>query len=264
MTREELSKMTPAEVRKLIREEKFTEATYGLCNGYVQCNLVIVPKDIAYDFLLFAQRNPKPCPILEVLDEGSREVKFLAKGADIATDLPEYSVYEDGVLTGTYNNIEHLWRDDFVSFLIGCSYSFEEDLIRSGIPMRHHEENCIVPVYNTNIPCESAGVFKGNMVVSMRPIACDKVPLAFSVTDRMHKVHGAPVHVGDPKQIGIEDLSQTAYGGGVVTIKENETPVFWACGVTPQAALFAAKPKLVITHTAGHMFIADRKNGEIR
>jgi uncharacterized protein YcsI (UPF0317 family) len=263
MLYEELVGLNPTEVRNLIRSGKYDGPTYGLCNGYVQCNLVIVPKNIAYDFLLFAQRNPKPCPILEVTDEGQRGLTFLAKDIDIATDIPKYNVYENGKLTGTYDNIKQFWKSDLVTFMIGCSYSFEEDLMNAGIAMRHHEEKCIVPVYETNIKCHPAGVFRGNMVVSMRPIPYEKIPLAFSITERMHRVHGAPVHVGDPTLIGINDLNKTDFGGGVVTIKEGEEPVFWACGVTPQAALFATKPKFVITHTPGHMFIADIKNSEL-
>ncbi|MCI2062804.1 MAG: putative hydro-lyase [Eubacteriaceae bacterium] len=264
MKREDVENLTPVQLRRLIRKGEYVGPTFGLCKGYVQCNLVIVPKNIAYDFLLFTQRNAKACPVLEVSDVGSRKLKYLAEDIDIAKDIPEYSLYEHGILKGTYNDIEELWRDDFVSFLIGCSYSFEEDLIDAGIPMRHHEEDCVVPMYNTNIACEPAGIFHGNIVVSMRPIPYKKIPLAFSITNGMYRVHGGPIQIGNPGLIGINNLKDTVFGGGAVTIKDNEVPVFWECGVTSQAALLSSKPELVITHTAGYMLIADKKNAELK
>lgn len=254
---------SPAKVRQLIREGKITSPTAGMCGGYAQANLVILPKDLAYDFLLFAQRNPKSCPILEVMDEGSRSVKYMAEDADIATDLPKYRVYEYGRLTGEYTDIEKFWRPDFVSFLIGCSFSFEEELIEAGITVRHIEEQCNVPMYLTNIPCEKAGIFTGNMVVSMRPIPYRDVPKAVSVTAAMPRVHGAPIHIGNPEAIGIPDIDKPDFGDRV-TIKEGEVPVFWPCGVTPQAALMASKPVFAITHAPGHMFITDVKNVKLK
>ena len=255
--------MTPAQVRALIREEKITTPTSGLCPGYAQANLVVLPRDLAYDFLLFAQRNPKPCPILEVSDMGSRELKKIAPGADIARDIPKYRVYENGVLTGEYTDVSHLWRDDLVSFLIGCSFSFESELIEAGIEMRHNTMGCNVPMYITNIPCESAGVFHGNMVVSMRPIPHDQVVKAVTVTAAIPSVHGSPVHIGDPAVIGISDLNKTDFGDPVV-VKPGEVPVFWACGVTPQSAVMASRPPFVITHAPGHMLITDVKNVELK
>lgn len=253
----------PEEIRKLIKEEKITGQTSGMCAGYAQANLVILPKELAYDFLLFAQRNPKSCPVLEVLDEGERLIKSMAAGADIATDIPRYRVYEYGKLTGEYTNVEQFWRKDLVSFLIGCSFSFESELLEAGIPVRQIEEKCNVPMYNTNIRCESAGIFSGNMVVSMRPIPYADVPRAVSVTAAMPRVHGAPIHIGTPQAIGISDIQHPDYGD-MVTIKEGEVPVFWPCGVTPQAVLMASKPPFAITHAPGHMFITDVKNVQLK
>lgn len=255
--------LSPAQVRELIREEKITVPTSGMCPGYAQANLVVLPKEYAYDFLLFAERNPKPCPILEVSDVGSRVLKKIAPGADIAKDIPKYRVYENGVMTGEYTDVSHLWRDDLVSFLIGCSFSFESELIEAGIEMRHNTEGCNVPMYLTNIPCESAGIFHGNMVVSMRPIPYEQIVKAVTVTAAIPRVHGAPVHIGDPAVIGIKDIGKTDFGDPV-TIKEGEVPVFWACGVTPQAAVMATKPPFVITHAPGHMLITDVKNVELK
>lgn len=255
--------MTPAQVRELIRKGEITTPTSGMCPGYAQANLVILPRELAYDFLLFAQRNPKPCPILEVSDVGSRTLKKIAPGADIYTDIPKYRVYEYGELTGEYTDVSQFWRDDLVCFLIGCSFSFESELIEAGIEMRHNTMGCNVPMYITNIPCEEAGVFHGNMVVSMRPIPHDQVVKSVTVTAAIPSVHGAPVHIGDPAAIGIQDISKTDFGDPV-EIKNGEVPVFWACGVTPQSAVMASKPPFVITHAPGHMLITDVKNVELK
>jgi uncharacterized protein YcsI (UPF0317 family) len=257
------SEMKPREVRKLISEGKITGPTAGMCAGYAQANLVILPKDLAYDFLLFAQRNPKSCPILEVSDVGSRSLKFIAKDVDISKDIPKYRVYEDGILTGEYTSVEDLWRDDFVSFLIGCSFSFESELLEAGIPVRHIEENCNVPMFITNIECEPAGIFNGKMVVSMRPIHYEQVVKSAMVTGAMPKVHGTPIHIGDPSAIGISDINKPDFGD-CVKIKEGEVPVFWACGVTPQSVVMNVKPKIVITHSPGHMLITDIKNIDLK
>lgn len=255
--------LSPKEVRELIRKEDITVPTSGMCPGYAQANLVILPKEYAYDFLLFAERNPKPCPILEVSDEGSRFLKKIAPGADIARDIPKYRIYENGVMTGEYTDVSSFWRDDLVSFLIGCSFSFESELIEAGIEMRHNTIGCNVPMYLTNIPCESAGIFHGNMVVSMRPIPYSQVVKATTVTAAIPRVHGAPIHVGDPSVIGITNIDKPDFGDPV-TINEGEVPVFWACGVTPQAAVMATKPPFVITHAPGHMLITDVKNVELK
>lgn len=257
------SNESPSVIRNLIRKGEYTKPTAGMCSGYAQANLVILPKSLAYDFLLFTQRNPKSCPILEVSDVGSRSLKYIAKDVDIAKDIPKYRVYEDGVLTGEYTDIEHLWQDDFVSFLIGCSFSFESELIKNQIEIRHISENCNVPMFITNIECKEAGIFNGNMVVSMRPIPYNQVVKAVNVTSLYPKVHGAPIHIGNPNEIGIKDINTPDFGD-CVSIKENEVPVFWPCGVTPQSVVMNVKPKIVITHSPGHMLITDIKNEDLK
>ena len=253
----------PWEVRKLIREGKITVPTSGMCAGYAQANLAILPKELAYDFLLFTQRNPKPCPILEVSDVGSRELKYIAKNCDIATDFPKYRVYEKGELKGEYTSVEDFWRDDLVSFLIGCSFSFESELIEAGIEMRHNTMGCNVPMYITNIETVPAGIFHGPMTVSMRPIPYDQIVRAVTVSGTMPQVHGTPVHIGDPAAIGIKDINKPDLGGPV-EVKDGEVPVFWACGVTPQSVLMNVKPEFVITHSPGHMLITDVKNVDLK
>jgi uncharacterized protein YcsI (UPF0317 family) len=255
--------MMPSEARKLIRSGEIAKPTSGMCAGYAQANLVVLPKDLAYDFLLFTQRNPKSCPLLEVTDVGSRALRYLAKDTDIATDIPKYRVYKDGVLTGEYTSVEHLWRDDFVSFLIGCSFSFESELLAAGVTVRHIEEDRNVPMYRTNIECEPAGIFHGKMVVSMRPLPDDQIVKSALITGAMPRVHGAPVHIGSPERIGITDISHPDFGDSV-TIRDGEVPVFWPCGVTPQSVVMNSKPKIAITHSPGHMFITDIKNVELK
>ncbi|OPJ57639.1 putative hydro-lyase [Clostridium oryzae] len=255
--------MKPYDVRKLIREGKITTPTAGMSAGYAQANLVILPKDLAFDFLLFAQRNPKSCPILEVSDVGDKSLKYLGEDINITKDIPKYRVYENGILTGEYTDVENLWKDDYVSFLIGCSFSFESELIEAGVPVRHIEEKCNVPMYITNIECTPAGIFSGKMVVSMRPIPYDNIVKSVLVTGAMPKVHGAPVHIGDPAVIGIKNINRPDFGDPV-TIKDNEVPVFWPCGVTPQSVVMNVKPKIVITHAPGHMLITDIKNIDLK
>ena len=259
----DLVNASPSEVRKLIREGKIVKPTSGMCAGYAQANLVVLPKDLAYDFLLFAQRNPKPCPILEVSDVGSRTLKKIAKDCDIAKDIPKYRIYKKGELVGEYTDVSEFWQDDFVSFLIGCSFSFESEMIEAGIEIRHITEDCNVPMYMTNIECESAGIFNGKMVVSMRPIIPDQIVKAVTVTETMPKVHGTPIHIGDPSVIGIKDINKPEFGDAV-TINEGEVPVFWPCGVTPQSVIMNVKPDIVITHSPGHMLITDVKNVELK
>ncbi len=254
---------SPAEVRRLIRTGEITGPTAGMCAGYAQANLVILPRDLAYDFLLFAQRNPKPCPILEVSDAGSRALNIIARDCDIARDFPKYRVYDKGVLRGEYTDVSEFWQDDFVSFLIGCSFSFEAELLEAGLPVRHIEEGCNVPMFVTNIACEPAGVFSGNMVVSMRPMLPEQAIQAALITGAMPRVHGAPVHIGDPAAIGIADVNKPDFGDAV-TMREGEIPVFWPCGVTPQAVVMNSKPDIVITHAPGHMLITDVKNVSLK
>jgi len=253
--------LSPQEVRSLIRKGEWTAPTAGLAPGHVQANLVILPRDWAFDFLLFCQRNPKPCPLLDVTEPGNPEPAAIAPGADITTDIPRYRVWENGELKEERTDISDLWKDDFVGFLLGCSFSFEQALLADNIPVRHIELNQNVPMYATSIQCAPAGRLKGPMVVSMRPVPASMVPRAVTKTALYPSVHGAPVHVGDPGAIGITDLSKPDFGEPV-PVYDGEIPVFWACGVTPQAALMASKPPFAITHSPGHMFIADPRDSE--
>ncbi len=252
---------TPGEWRALFRTGEVSRPTTGLVPGFVQANLVVVPGDLAFDFMVFAQRNPRPCPLLEVLEAGCIEPALMAPGSDIRRDLPKYHVYEAGVLVDEPSSVVTWWRPDFVSFLVGCSFTFEGALIENGIPVRHIEERSNVPMYITSIPTVASGVFHGPMVVSMRPIPAEKVVRAVQVTSRFPSVHGAPVHFGDPNAIGIRDLARPDLGNAV-EIRAGEVPVFWACGVTPQAVAMESKPPLMITHAPGHMFLTDRRDVE--
>ena len=252
----------PREVRQQIREGKWRQPTAGLAPGYVQTNLVILPQALAFDFLLFAQRNPKPCPVIEVTDVGSPEPRRSAPGADLRTDVPKYCIYRDGQLAGEVTDLASVWRDDLVSFLLGCSFTFESALVQAGVPVRHIEEGRNVPMFTTNIPCDPAGVFQGPLVVTMRPIPAALVARAIQITGRYPGVHGSPVHIGNPVEIGIRDLAKPDFGDAV-TIRPGEMPVFWACGVTPQAVAMQARPPLMLTHAPGHMFITDLRNEEL-
>lgn len=266
ITAQELSEqgiLAPARVRKFIREERITGPTSGMCPGYAQANLVVLPKEYAYDFLLFTQRNPKSCPVLEVSEAGDRLLRRIAPGADIASEIPRYRIYENGVMTGEYTNVESFWREDLVSFLIGCSFSFESELLEAGIEVRHISMGCNVPMYITNIECEPAGIFSGKMVVSMRPIPYGQLVKAVTVTEQMPKVHGTPIHIGDPSVIGIKDVNRPDFGDAV-PVKPGEVPVFWCCGVTPQSVVMNVKPSFCITHAPGHMLITDVKNADLK
>jgi uncharacterized protein YcsI (UPF0317 family) len=242
--------MTPEEVRT-----SASGPTAGLANGYAQANLIAVPADWAYEVLLFAQRNPKPCPVLDVTDAGSPRT-VLAPDADLRTDIPRYRVWHDGVLTDEPTDATPFWRDDLVAFLIGCSFTFETPLLAAGIEMRHISAGSNVPMYRTNRQCRPAGRLGGPMVVSMRPIPADRVADAVRISGQFPAVHGAPVHIGQPEALGIQDLSRPDFGDPV-QIHEGELPVFWGCGVTPQAAIMASRPPFAITHAPGHMFITD-------
>ena len=257
--------MKPADLRGLIRKGELTGPTTGMCNGYAQGNLVVLPKALAWDFLLFCQRNPKACPLLEVADAGERTFAQFGKGSDIATDIPRYRVYEHGELTGEYTDVSKFFeeRNDLVSFLIGCSFSFESELLDAGIEVRHITMGCNVPMYITNVECEPAGIFHGKMVVSMRPIPYDQIVKAVTVSGQMPRVHGTPIHIGDPSVIGIKDIYKPDFGDAV-PIKEGEVPVFWCCGVTPQSVVMSVKPSFCITHAPGHMLITDIKNVELK
>ena len=256
------AKHTPRQLRELMRSGNYTQPTAGLALGYAQANLVILKQKLAFDFLLFCQRNAVACPVLEVLEPGRYEAKFLASGSDLRTDLPRYRVFRDGALTDEPYDITDLWRNDLVSFLLGCSFTFEAALIEHGLEVRHISEGRNVPMYVTNIPCREAGVFSGPLVVSMRPFAAKDVAKAVQITSRYRAVHGAPVHIGDPAALGIKDISQPDMGEAV-TITPGELPLFWACGCTPQAVVMQSKPDLVITHSPGHMFVTDLKDRDL-
>ena len=248
--------------RLRIRASGFTGPTSGLAPGNVQANLVILPQALANDFLRFAQANPKPCPVLAVSEPGDPRFPALARDLDIRTDLPRYRVWRHGELVEEPTDIGHVWRDDLVSFAIGCSFSFEEALIEDGIEVRHIVCGRNVPMYRTSIPCVPAGVFHGPLVVSMRPLRPADAIRAVQITSRFPSVHGAPVHLGMPEQIGIADIDNPDYGDAV-PVGRDELPVFWACGVTPQAAIAAVKPEFCITHAPGSMLITDLRNTKL-
>jgi uncharacterized protein YcsI (UPF0317 family) len=258
----ELTHATGAEVRNACRTGALAGPTPGLAMGFVQANLVIVPNEFAFDFLLFCQRNPKPCPLLDVTEAGSPEPKAVAPGADLRTDLPTYRVWRDGRLTDEPSKITALWRDDLVSFVIGCSFTFENALLEARLPVRHIEQGVNVPMYNTNRPCRPAGRFAGPLVVSMRPMTPEQAVAATRVCARFPRAHGVPVYLGDPGGIGIADLSRPDYGDPV-EVRPGEVPVFWACGVTPQAAMMHARLPLAITHKPGHMFLTDLRDADL-
>ncbi len=247
------------EARLRIRAQQWQGNTAGMAPGYVQGNLMILPKNLANDFLLFCQRNPQPCPVLAVSEPGEPMIPALGEDLDIRTDIPRYRVWKEGVLIDEPYDINSVWRDDLVSFLLGCSFSFEQALIEAGIPMRHINCGSNVPMYRTNIQTEPAGVFHGPMVVSMRPMKPADVVRAVQVTSRFPRVHGAPVHIGLPHMIGIEDIYKPDFGDPV-EVKDDELPVFWACGVTPQSVAMAARPPFCITHSPGAMLITDLLN----
>ena len=249
---------TPAEVRAAFRTG-LVRPTAGLCQGYAQANLITLPRAAAADFAEFARLNPKPCPLLDVLDGTVRPP--IAPGADLRIDLPLYRIWRDGELADETTDVTATWGDpgELVSFLIGCSFTFEWALLDAGIPVRHITADRNVAMYRTNVACASAGTFSGPLVVSLRGIPADRVDEAVRVSGRYPRVHGAPVHVGDPADLGITDLDHPDYGDAPI-LEPGDVPVFWACGVTPQAAVVASRPRLAITHAPGHMFISDVPN----
>ncbi|MGB4113752.1 MAG: putative hydro-lyase [Yoonia sp.] len=249
-------------IRQAIRSGEFASHTSGLAGGNVQGNVVILPKDAASDFLRFCQNNRRPCPIIGLSEPGDPMLTALGVDIDIRTDLPRYHVWENGVVIDKPTDVSHLWRDDLVTFVIGCSFSFEQALVESGVHIRHIEQGCNVPMFKTNIQTTPAGPFSGPMVVSMRPMKATDAIKAIQITSRYPEVHGAPVHIGDPSLIGISDLGRPDYGDAV-DVRAGDIPVFWACGVTPQAALLQAKPAFCITHAPGSMLITDLLNHQL-
>jgi uncharacterized protein YcsI (UPF0317 family) len=252
----------PAALRAAIANGEHTTNTSGLCAGFVQLNIVILPADWANDFLRFCQLNPKPCPLLATSNSPGDPTLPPLGDIDIRSDVPSYRVFRDGLLEEECGDIQHLWRDDLVTFALGCSFSFEEALIADCLDVRNISEGVNVPMYRTDIDCTPAGPFAGKMVVSMRPFKAADAIRAVQICTRFPSVHGAPIHLGDPGLIGIDDLASTDYGDAV-TINEEELPVFWACGVTPQVALENARPPFAITHSPGHMLVSDLRNSQL-
>ena len=256
------SQLIPAQARAAMARGAISGQTSALCPGFAQANLVILTLDWAQEFALFCRLNPKPCPLLEQLEPGQPFSKFLAPGADLRECLPRYRVWRRGELVDEPLDIHGLWRADLVSFFLGCSFSFDLALREAGVPVRHLQQGRNVPMYRTNRPNQPAGRLAGPLVVSMRPMPAGLVELAVRVSGRFKRTHGAPVYWGDPAGLGIADISQPDFGEAV-EIEEGEVPVFWACGVTPQAALMEARPELAITHAPGCMFISDRLATEL-
>ncbi|RQP25469.1 putative hydro-lyase [Albitalea terrae] len=248
--------------RAAIRAGTFSGHTSGIARDHVQGNIVILPQSLASDFLRFCQRNPKPCPVLAVSEPGDPMLPKLGRDIDIRTDVPRYRVWRRGELIDESTDIRKLWRDDLVTFVIGCSFSFEQALLDAGLSLRHIDQNRNVAMYRTNIQTEPAGPFHGPMVVSMRPLRAADAIRAIQVTSRFPDVHGAPVHIGDPSLIGIKELSLPDYGDAVEVMRD-ELPLFWACGVTPQAAITQARPEFCITHAPGAMLITDLLNHQL-
>ncbi|MEW5914553.1 MAG: putative hydro-lyase [Thermodesulfobacteriota bacterium] len=253
---------TPAQVRAAIARGEITTPTASLCPGYAQANLVILPREWAFDFLLFALRNRQACPLLEVLEPGDPFLRVLAPGADVRDTLPRYRVWRQGRLEEEPTDIHQYWRQDLVSFFLGCSFGFDEALSQAGLPVRHRDLGRNVPMYRTGLPAASAGRLSGPLVVSMRPMPAHQVDKARQVSERYGESHGGPVHAGDPALIGVRDLDRPHYGEAV-PVEKGETPVFWACGVTPQAALEQSEVEFAITHAPGHMFISDLRADQL-
>jgi len=252
----------PRELRLAVRSGQFTGHTSGHCRGFVQGNVVILPEDWAGEFLRFCQLNPKPCPLIAVADAGQYSLPSLGAELDIRTDVPCYRVFEEGRLVDEPVDITAYWRQDLVTFVLGCSFSFEEALLTDGLEIRNISEGVNVPMYRTSIPCRSSGRFGGNMVVSMRPFKAADAIRAIQVCTRFPSMHGAPIHLGDPAQIGIGQLEKPDFGNSV-SVHADEIPLFWACGVTPQIALKQARPPLCITHSPGSMLVTDLLNSQL-
>ena len=253
--------LSPAALRQSIRSGAHSGNTSGLAAGFVQCNIVILPAQWANDFMRFCQLNPKPCPLIASSDPGDPALPLLGD-IDIRTDVPSYRVFHDGQMSEEISDITSLWRDDLVTFALGCSFSFEEALLADGLDVRNVSEGVNVPMYRTNLACAKAGPFAGDMVVSMRPFKAADAIRAVQICTRFPSVHGAPVHLGDPGLIGIDNLALPDYGDAV-SIGDGELPLFWACGVTPQVALEAAKPPFAITHSPGYMLVTDLRNSQL-
>ena len=253
----DLTTMSGVDVRIAARSGEFAQPTSGAAPDIVQTNVAILPKDLAFEFMVFCQRNPKPCPVIEVLEAGRTEAVISASRSDLRRDVPKYRVYEHGELIDEPFDIVDYWRDDLVTFLLGCSFTFEHALIRNGVHLPYYGTDKNVAMYKTSIQTSPAGPFGGPMVVTHRWIPRSKVVRAVQATSRFPAVHGAPVHIGDPSEIGIADLSQPDFGDAWERQSDDDVSMFWACGVTPQAVAMASKPELMITHAPGYMFVTD-------
>jgi uncharacterized protein YcsI (UPF0317 family) len=249
------------QARHACRIGQHTGPTASVAPGYVQGNLVVLPRTLAADFQTFCERNPRPCPLIGMSEAGRPHIPALGADLDIRTDLPRYRVWRNGGLVDEPTDVSNYWRDDLVAFVLGCSFSFEEALQAEGLRIRHIEQCCNVPMYRTNVPCAPAGPFAGPLVVSMRPFKPADAARAANITARYPAVHGAPVQIGDPAALGIADLGRPDYGDAV-DIAADEVPVFWACGVTPQSIILESKPAFAITHAPGCMLVTDRRNAE--
>jgi uncharacterized protein YcsI (UPF0317 family) len=252
----------PREVRLAIRSGRYRGNTAGLAAGHVQGNVCILPKEYAEEFRLFCERNPKPCPLLAMSEPGDPMLPTLGHDVDIRTDVSGYRVFRDGKLTGEVADIRDLWRPDLVTFILGCSFSFEQALMEGGLRLRYVDEGKNVPMFRTNVDTVPAGRFRGKLVVSMRPFKPAEAIRAIEITARYPRVHGSPVHIGRPDLIGISDLNKP-WAGDASTVREDELPVFWACGITPQSVVLDAKPTLCITHAPGHMLVTDLENSSL-
>jgi uncharacterized protein YcsI (UPF0317 family) len=250
------------EVRRAIREGRHRGHTAGVARGHVQGNVCILPAEYAGEFRAFCERKPKPCPLLARSAPGDARLPELGADLDIRTDVPRYRVYRNGQLTEEVTDLKHLWRDDLVTFILGCSFSFEEALMKEGLRLRYVDEGRNVPMFRTSVDTVPAGRFRGKLVVSMRPFKPADAIRAIEITSRYPRVHGAPVHIGFPEKIGIEDLSRP-WAGDATEVREGELPLFWACGITPQSVVLDARPSLCITHAPGHMLVTDLDNASL-
>jgi uncharacterized protein YcsI (UPF0317 family) len=257
------ARMNPArQARLAVRTRAHTGHTAGLAPGYVQGNLCILPHEYAADFRLFCERNPKPCPILGISEPGDPRLPALGEDLDIRTDVPGYRIFENGIPKGDVSDLAGLWRDDLVAFVLGCSFSFEQALMEAGLRLRYVEQGKNVPMYRTGIDTVPAGPFSGKLVVSMRPFKPADAIRAIEITSRMPTVHGAPVHIGYPEQIGITDINKP-WVGDPTPVLPGELPLFWACGVTPQSVALEARVPICITHVPGHMLVTDLRNADL-
>jgi len=257
MEKREMQGLDIKQIRQHIRRGDYAGDTMGVAPGQVQANLVILPKHVAFEFMVFCQRNPKPCPLLDVTLPGSPVPELLAPGADLRTDIPSYRIFRRGELIDEPTDIRSYWRDDLVAFLLGCSATFDNALRNAKVPLRFMDQDTVPPVYETNVQCLPVGQFHGPIVVTMRPIPRHLVVKATQLSGRFPTHHGTPMQIGYPEQIGITDLSRPKYGSPSPP-RADEVPMFWACGVTPQEVAMASKTELMITHSPGHMFLSDR------